>query len=72
MKLLAVTNPKIAIIKNLLSFKSTISKNIYILSLAMSLCNFLGIKIENKQYTKKLILMTALLHFVGSSLWIDT
>ena len=71
MKLLAASNPKIVIIKNLLSAKSTISNNIYILSLAMSLCNFLGIKIEDKQYTKKLILTTALLHFLGSSLWIN-
>jgi hypothetical protein len=47
-KLLASTNPKIALIKNILSFKTTISKNIYILSLAMSMCNLLGIKNSNK------------------------
>lgn len=51
--------------------KTIIFKNVKIISLAMLLCDLLGVATDSTDYSRKLMMLTSLMTIVGSGFWVE-
>jgi hypothetical protein len=49
--------------------KTILIKNVKIITLAMLVCDLLGVKTDSIDYTNKLMMITSLMTIFGSGLW---
>ena len=50
--------------------KSIIFSNVKIITLAMMVCDLLGIATDSVDYSRKLMILTSLMTIVGSAFWV--
>jgi len=52
--------------------KDYLAKNVKIVSLAMILCDIMGVKVDSADYSGKIMMLSSLMTVLGSSLWVNS